>query len=136
MSRQANIGSVEGKENINSSVSAGKQFFEWFCSSSDGKGVTLLHPMDVNTFMSREVDVDEWSEEVKEYVWGVKGYVPSDKEVLYLIESQCFRMTSSPPRNLTVLVNGNHSKIYILQNAICFMSIFLTDTFNDDSCEL
>ena len=63
-----------------------------------------MTPGEVNDFMGRDVDIDEWMLGVQEYLLQKQGNLISDKKLVFVMESQRFRTLTSPSRDVTVIV--------------------------------
>ena len=94
-------------------IISGRVYFDCFCSDVDGWPITMLTPAQVNDFMGRDIDIDEWILHVKDYIFGKQGTLISDKKLVFVIESQRFRTISNPSRDISVIV-GTHEKYCVL----------------------
>ena len=84
----------------------------------DGWPIEMKSGAEVNSFMDRSIDQDEWILHVKQYVKDKQAELIRDKKLIFVIESQCFRTPSNPTRDVSVIVSkeGVDSNI----TAMCF----------------
>ena len=76
-----------------------------FQQNEDGTVVQFMHPNMVEDFMSRNVDVNTWIQEVKSYVFEANGNLIADRKLIYTMESQTFKTNTDPARRVTVIVS-------------------------------
>ena len=83
----------------------GDDFFQRFSMNPDGSRVVFKKGSDVEKFMSRLIDIDEWPLQVNQHLLHYNGDLLPDKGHIFIIESQQFRTVTTPIRHITVLVS-------------------------------
>ena len=72
-----------------------------------------MHPEQYNSFMERDVYIDEWMGHVKQYILAKQGSLITDRKLLFVVESQCFKTVTMPSRELTVMVGSVPSYMHV-----------------------
>ena len=78
----------------------------------DGSTIDFLMSSEVNEFLTSDIDVDKFIAELKNYVLDVNDKLFSDKQMLFIIESQTFRTNTEDPRKVSVVVSILYKRIF------------------------
>ena len=84
----------------------GDDFFDRFCANADGSHLIFMQQNEVENFLSRHIDIDEWKYLLHQYVSHINKDELCLRSQVFVIESQQFKTNSNPSRTISVLVGS------------------------------